>query len=113
MVALHLVISAVFFVIGFLMRYGFAIGLAEFFYNNIPKLSEQKYNEICVRRFVGETSIKLGSFIFVIAMVGIFQPESFNIAMIIGWICFGIVAVSSVTFMDKFNIIKKLKDNTH
>lgn len=109
MIILHIAISALFFVIGFIMRYGLSSDLAKFFYNRIPMLLKEEYDEIRVRRFVGETSIKLGCFIFIIAMVGIIQPRNFNIAMIIGWICIVILAVGSVTFFEKINIFKKIK----
>lgn len=108
-VSIHIGLSLVFFLIGFLMRYGFAKSFAVYLHRRIPHLSQNDFNEYTVRRFVGETSIKLGSVIFLIAMVGLFKPESFNQAMIMGWLCFLVLAVGSITFMDKLNLIEMYK----
>ena len=109
MIIIHFGLSSVFFTIGFLMRYGLSKSLVIYFYHKIPKLSAEEFDEISVRRFVGETSIKLGSVIFLIAMVGLLKPEIFTQAIIMGWLCFAILAVGLVIFLDKFNIVKKLK----
>lgn len=109
MISIHIGLSLVFFIIGFLMRYGLSKSLVTYFYYKIPKLSAEEFDEYSIRKFVGETSIKLGSIIFLIAMVGLFKPESFTQAIIMGWLSFAVLAVGSVTFMDKFNIIEKIK----
>jgi hypothetical protein len=109
MVALHITISIIFFTFGFLMRYGLAYSLAECLYNKLPGMAAEPFDEYKVRRFLGETSIKLGCIILLIAMVGIFQPASLKLAVLFGWICFIIIAVGSVTFMDKTNIFRRLR----
>lgn len=109
MIYLHILICCILFLFGILMRYGLARGLPEYLYRRLPGMATEAFNEYKVRRFLGETSIKLGCIILMIVLVGIFQSSSFTLAIFLGWICFVIVAVGSVTFMDKTDIFKKLK----
>lgn len=107
---IHIGLSSIFFLIGFIMRYGLSSRLVIFFYHRIPKLSINEFNEYTVRRFIGETSIKLGVILLTIALVGLWKPEESILAIILGWLCFIIIAVGSVTFLDKINLFKKLKN---
>ena len=109
LVTIHFIISLVFFFIGFLMRYGLANSLAVYFHGKLPNLSKVDYEELVVRRFIGETSIKLGTMILMIALYGLLLPESFTQAIIIGWICFIILAIGSVSFFDKMNLVASYK----
>lgn len=108
-IKLHIAISLIFFAIGFCMRYGLAKSLVQYFYHTIPKLSKEEFNESRVRRFIGETSIKLGVLILTIAVVGMVQPESLTLAVILGWICFAVLAVGSITFLEKIDLFQKVR----
>lgn len=111
-IKLHIVISLIFFTIGFCMRYGLAKNLVQYFYDRIPKLSKEEFNEYRVRRFIGETSIKLGVVILTIAVVGMVQPESLTLALILGWICFAVLAIGSVTFLEKIDLFERIRQKT-
>jgi F0F1-type ATP synthase assembly protein I len=91
------------------MRYGLARSLAIYLHLRLPNLAKRDFDELTVRRFIGETALKIGSMIFLIAMVGVFKPESFNLAIIVGWICVIILAIGSVTFFEKINLWEKYK----
>ncbi len=108
-VNLHIAIGLVFFLLGFFMRHGPSGSLALYLYSMLPYLSRKEFDEIIARRFIGETSVKLGSVVLMIAMVGILKPESFNLAIVVGWISFFILAIGSVTFMEETNLVKKYK----
>jgi hypothetical protein len=110
MIILHIVLSIVLFVIGFFMRYGYGKSITIFFYRNIPKLSKEEFDEPSMRKFVGDTSMKLASILLLIAMFGFFQPESFNEAIIVGWISVGIFLFASVTFLYKSSPADKIKN---
>jgi hypothetical protein len=110
MIGLHISISVVLFVIGFFMRYGYGKSIAIFFYRNIPKMAKEEFDEPSVRKFVGDTSMKLASIILLIAMFGFFKPENFKDAIVIGWICVAFFLFISVTFMYKYNVADILKN---
>lgn len=111
LIILHLVISGIFFAIGFIMRYVFIEPFVKFFYRNIPKLSDGAFDEYAVRKFAGETSVKLGAIVFLIVLVGVFKPDSFTLALIMGWLCFIIVAIVVVTGHDQLNLFEKWRKN--
>lgn len=108
MVKLHFLICIFFFVFGFGMRYGLMHNLMMFFYKTIPKLHRKPFVEYDVRRFLGETSIKMGSIIFLIAIVGIVSPDDLFMAILLGWLCFFIITAASVTsLIDRVDIFDK------
>ncbi len=107
MIYLHFIIAGLFMVIGFCMRFGLWKSLVADAYRHIPRFKNQEFDEFEVRRFVGETSVKLGFIILAIAVVGVFDKKDFDLAVIFGWICFIIYAVASVTFIDKVDIFDK------
>lgn len=109
MINLHFTIAGVFLLIGFCMRFGLWQKLVVYAYERIPKLNRNKFDEFEVRRFVGETSIKLGVIILTIALVGVFDKKDFNLAMLLGWICLILYAFASVTFADKIDIFDKYR----
>ena len=109
MINFHIFLSMIFFLIGFLMRYGLARSLAIYLHLRLPNFAGKDFDELAVRRFIGETALKIGSMIFLIALVGVFKPESFDFAIIVGWICVIILAIGSVTFFEKINLYEKYK----
>jgi hypothetical protein len=111
-IALHIGISLLFFGLGIIMRYSARPGMLLFFYKRISLLSSKDYNETEIRRFVGETSVRLGGIPFLIAMVELFEPASGVSAVLAGWLCFIVVAVGSFTFMEKTNIFSRIKRKT-
>jgi hypothetical protein len=92
------------------MRYGYGKSITIFFYRNIPKLSKEEFDEPSMRKFVGDTSMKLASILLLIAMFGFFQPEDFNNAIVVGWICVVIFLFASATFMYKPYLRDKTKN---
>lgn len=94
-------------VVGFCMRFGLWKSLVTDAYKRIPRFKNQEFDEFEVRRFVGETSVKLGFIILAIAIVGVSDKKDFDLAVVFGWISFIIYAVASVTFIDKVDIFDK------
>ena len=107
MINLHFIIAGIFLLIGFCMRFGLWNQLVVYAYKNITKLSRQKFDEFEIRRYIGETSIKLGFIILMIALVGVFDRKDFNLAMVFGWFSFIFYAIASMTFAEKIDIFDK------
>lgn len=107
MVYLHFAIAGILFTFGLIMRFGLGNKLVAFGYRHIPKYKRVAFDEFDVRYFMGETSIKLGMILLMIAIVGLVSPDKLKQALIIGWTCFIIYAVLSVTFIDKLDIFEK------
>lgn len=89
------------------MRFGLASWLVVYCYERIPGLDNEAFDETVIRRYIGETSIKLGMIVLFIAFVGVFRPDSFHLATIIGWVAFIIAGYFLVVLKDRYNVFKK------
>lgn len=106
---IHILISVFFLIMTITMRWGLAKGFVLLCYKHIPKLRNEKFDDAVVRRFIGETSKKLGVVLLMIAVIIILDPTSTVDVLKAGWFAFAFVLVGSMTFFGKFNIVEWFK----
>ncbi len=105
----HIILSGLFFVLTIIMRWGLAKQFVLFCYKHIPKLHSKKFDETEVRRFIGETSKKMGVVILMIATIMIIEPAYSTDALIAGWGAFALILIGSMTFFGRLDIVKWFK----
>jgi|GEM_PF-4708132 len=105
----HIIFSGLFFIVTIIMRWGLAKQFVLFCYELIPKLRSKEFDEPEVRRFIGETSKKMGVVVLMIALIMIIEPAYSTDALIAGWGAFALILIGSMTFFGKLDIVKWFK----